>query len=75
MSTQSVASPRWGRIADGMRRSGLSRGKLYNIAARHAGLFRKIDQATLVDLKMLDKILAASPPAKLAGTAEARARE
>jgi len=57
--------PRCGRIPDGMRQSGLSRGKLYGIAAKHKGLFRKVDAATIVDLEMLDQILAALPAAEI----------
>lgn len=58
-------SPRFGRIPDGMARSGLSRGKLYQLAAEHRGLFRKADAATLVDLQMLDQVLADLPVAEI----------
>ena len=57
--------PRWGRIPDGVRRSRLSRGKLYGLAAKHKGLFRKADAATIVDLEMLDQILEALPAAEI----------
>jgi hypothetical protein len=57
---------RFGRIPDAKRRSGLSRAKLYEIAAQHRGLFRKADAATIVDLQMLDQILAELPPAEIA---------
>jgi len=56
-------SQRWGRVRDGMNRSKLSRGKLYDIAKQHEGLFRKVDQAPIVDLEMLDRVLAEQPPA------------
>jgi hypothetical protein len=59
-------SPHFGRLPDAKRRSGLSRGKLYQLAARHRGLFRKVDTATIVDLKMLDRILGALPAAEFA---------
>ena len=57
--------PRFGRIQDGIRRSGLSRGKLYGLAAKHKGLFRKADAATIVDLQKLDQVLAGLPPAEI----------
>ena len=57
--------PRFGRIPDGIRRSGLRRGKLYELAAQHKGLFLKADAATIVDLQKLDQVLADLPPAEL----------
>ena len=62
--------PRWGRIPDAVRRSRLSRSKLYEIAAQHQGLFRKADGATIVDLVKLDEVLADLPPAELGGVTE-----
>ena len=59
-------SPHFGRIPDAKRRSGLSRAKLYEIAAQHRGLFRKADAATIVDLQMLDRIQAELQPAEIA---------
>jgi hypothetical protein len=56
---------RWGRIPDGVRRSKLSRGKLYGLAAKHKGLFRKADAATIVDLEFLDQILEELPVAEI----------
>jgi hypothetical protein len=60
-----MSDKRWGRIPDGIRNSGLCRGKLYELAARHEGLFRKADAATIVDLQMLDEILADLPAADI----------
>ena len=57
--------PRFGRTPDAQRRSGLSRGKLYQLAAQHPGLFKKYDTATIVDLEMLDRILEALPAADM----------
>jgi hypothetical protein len=57
--------PRFGRIPDAKRRSGLSRAMLYRIAGQHRGLFLKADDATIVNLGMLDEILAALPPAEI----------
>jgi hypothetical protein len=66
---------RFGRIPVAKRRSGLSRGKLYQYAARHRGLFRKAGAATIVDLQMLDQILAALPPAEIGRKREAEAEQ
>jgi hypothetical protein len=65
--------PRWGRIPDGVRRSRLSRGKLYGLAAKHKGLFRKADAATIVDLEMFDQILEALPAAEINSNRETAA--
>jgi hypothetical protein len=62
--------PRFGRIPHAKQRSGLSRSKLYEIAAKHRGLFLKADDATIVDLHKLDEILAALPAAKIAAPAK-----
>jgi hypothetical protein len=56
---------RFGRIPEAKARSGLSRSKLYELAATHPGLFLKLDAATIVNLEMLDDILAALPPAQI----------
>jgi hypothetical protein len=55
----------FGRIPTAKQRSGLGRGALYQLAGQHTGLFRKYGAATLVDLDLLDEILAALPPAKI----------
>jgi hypothetical protein len=60
-----MSEQRFGRIPDATRRSGLSRTIIYEIAAEHKGLFRKAGSATIVDLQMLDQILAKLPPAKI----------
>jgi hypothetical protein len=65
MSITSMTPPRWGRISQAVERSGVRRGKLYQLGAQHAGLFRKLDSVTLVDLQMLDEILAELPAAEL----------
>ena len=61
------SQPRFGRIPDGMARSGLSRSKLYEVASQHPGLFKKLDAATIVDLRKLDQVLADLPVAEIAG--------
>jgi hypothetical protein len=58
-------STRFGRIPAAEDRSGLSRSELYEIAAENPGLFRKRGSATIVDLQMLDDILAELPAAEL----------
>jgi hypothetical protein len=63
MSDPLAANPCFGRIRDAERRSGLKRGMLYKLAARNPGLFKKAGAATVVDLEMLDSVLAALPPA------------
>jgi hypothetical protein len=65
MSITSTAVSRFGRIAAAEQRSGLKRGKLYQLAAANPGLFKKAGAATIVDLLMLDDVLAALPPADL----------
>ena len=64
------SSPRFGRIPDGMRRSGLGRNSLYELAGKNPGLFKKLKSATIVDLKKLDRVLAALPPADVVGRRE-----
>jgi hypothetical protein len=58
-------NPRFGRIPDAKRRTGLSRGKLYEIAAENPGLFRKAGAATIVDLRKLDRVIADLPEAEI----------
>ena len=57
--------PRFGRVPDAKRESGLSRAKLYLMAAEHPGLFKKADRATIVDLEYLREILAGLPAADI----------
>jgi hypothetical protein len=65
MSTPTISAAKFGRIPDAAARCGLSRSALYELAARHSGLFRKYNSATLVDFTLLDEILAGLPPADL----------
>jgi hypothetical protein len=67
-----VQSPRFGRMPDACRRSGLSKGKLYDLAAHNPGLFKKVDAATIVDLVRLDEIIEAQPDAELTGRGRPR---
>jgi hypothetical protein len=59
------AAPRFGRIPTAEKRSGLRRNALYELAGKHTGLFRKAGAATIVDLQLLDQILAELPPARI----------
>jgi hypothetical protein len=58
-------SNRFGRIPQAKAQSGLSRSKLYELAAAHPGLFLKLDATTIVNLEMLDNILAELPEAQI----------
>ena len=69
-ASQPSSRPRFGRIPDGKARSGLSRASLYKIAAKHKGLFKKHGAATIVDLDMLDDIMADLPAADVHEAAE-----
>jgi hypothetical protein len=68
-----MSDPRFGRIPTATQRSGMSRSILYQLAAKHRGLFKKIGSSTIVDLEMLDRILAKMPPAKIASTKKVEA--
>jgi hypothetical protein len=57
--------PRFGRLADVKQRSPVSEAKLYQIAPRYPGLFKKLDGSTIVDFQMLDEILASLPDAQI----------
>ena len=59
------AHRRFGRIPAATAESGLSRSALYNLAARHRGLFKKAGSATIVDLNMLGDIIAELPDADI----------
>jgi hypothetical protein len=58
-------SPRFGRIPDAKRRTGLSKVELYEIAAANPGLFKKAGAATIVDLRKLDQVIADLPEAEI----------
>jgi hypothetical protein len=66
VSITSTALPRrWARIPGAVQYSGLGRSHLYEIAQQHRGLFKKSGACTIVDLEMLDAIMAALPPAEI----------
>jgi hypothetical protein len=62
MSTiPSTAGPRFGSIPRAIDYSGRSRSRLYQLAAKHPGLFRKDGKSSLVDFAILDRILDGFP--------------
>jgi hypothetical protein len=72
MSDYSISvAPRFGRIPVAEKRSGLRRSHLYKLARLNPGLFKKAGNATIVDLGMLENILAELPPAKIGATGSA----
>jgi hypothetical protein len=65
MSVASTAGPRFGTILRAVDYSGRSRSRLYQLAAKHEGLFRKDGKSTIVDFAILDRILDGLPTAKI----------
>jgi propanediol dehydratase small subunit len=57
--------PRFGKIPAAVKYSGRSRGRLYQLATAHPGLFKKDGSSTLVDFAVLDQILDALPAADI----------
>jgi hypothetical protein len=62
-----VTPRRAGRLRDAVAYSGIGRSKLYELATRHPGLFKKNGKAILVDFRVLDQILDTLPVAKIEG--------
>jgi hypothetical protein len=62
-----LTAVRFGRLPVAQARSGLSRSKLYELAAENSGLFKKYGAVTIVDLELLDRVLAELPPAAIGG--------
>jgi hypothetical protein len=60
-------SRRFGTIADAVDYSGRSRSRLYQLAPKYPGLFRKDGASTIVDFSILDAILDDLPVAKIKG--------
>ena len=56
---------RFAKLPAAEQYSGRSRSRLYQLAAIHHGLFIKDRRSTLVDLNVLDEIMAALPPARI----------
>jgi ACT domain-containing protein len=64
MSTDTI-DRRWGRINDAVNRAGISRSSIYKLVRENTGLFRKFGAATVVDLELLDDLMAALPDAEI----------
>jgi hypothetical protein len=62
--------PRAGKIRSAVEYSGIGRSRLYELAIKHRGLFRKNGNATIVDFNVLDAIIDALPHAKIKQTKE-----
>ena len=60
-----IIERRFGDIAAARRRSSLSRTSLYNLAAKHPGLFIKFGAATRVNFALLDQIMDGLPHARI----------
>jgi transposase len=57
--------PRFAKIAQAVQYCGLSRSRLYELGGKHRGLIKKQGRTSLVDIRALDQILDALPPADL----------
>ena len=66
IENESLGRPRFGKLPAAVEYSGMSRARLYQLAALTPGLFRKNGTATVVDFSVLDQILDALPAAKIA---------
>jgi hypothetical protein len=65
MSITSTAMPRFGSLPRAIDYSGRSRSRLYQLAAKYPGLFKKDGKSTLVDFTVLDRILDGLPVARI----------
>jgi hypothetical protein len=59
------ARPRFGKIHTAQAYFGMGRSKLYELGAKHEGLFRKLDKVTVVDFDMLNEIMSGLPLANI----------
>jgi hypothetical protein len=60
-----IMSKRFGTIPQAVDYSARSRSRLYQLAAKHEGLFRKDGKSTIVDFAILDRILDSLPVARI----------
>lgn len=72
--TSGLGRPRFGRINAATKYSSRSRGRLYQLASQHVGLFVKDGKSTLVNFDKLDAILDALPDAGIRPLARLRAK-
>ena len=56
---------RWGTIPEAVALSARSRTRLYELAGRHVGLFRRDGRKVIVDLFMLDELNEQLPAAEI----------
>jgi hypothetical protein len=68
ITTTAGLRPRFGTIPTAIAQFGRSRSRLYQLAAKHEGLFRKDGRSTIVDFDILGRIVDALPAAKISPT-------
>jgi hypothetical protein len=56
---------RWASLKQAVIHAPIGRSSLYKLASQHPGLFRKWNDKTIVDLPMLDQIMAECPLATI----------
>ena len=66
-SRPSSPRPKSGKIPAAVDYSGISRSVLYGLAAKHPGLFVKLNGATIVIFDKLDEIIDGLPEAEIKG--------
>jgi hypothetical protein len=65
MSEQPTSRRRFGKLPAAIEYSALGRARLYELAPKYPGLFRKNGPATIVSFDVLDTILDELPVAKI----------
>jgi hypothetical protein len=65
MSEQPTSRRRFGKLAAAVEYSALGRSRLYELAPRYPGLFKKNGVAVIVSFDVLDQILDELPIAKI----------
>jgi hypothetical protein len=57
--------PDWGRPSQSKQKCGMPRSKVYEIAAQHKGIIKKMGAASYVNYGRINEIIAALPDAKI----------
>jgi hypothetical protein len=65
-STAARGGPDWGRPSQSKEKCGMPRSKLYEIAAAHKGIIKKLGAASYVNYARVNQIIAALPDADIA---------
>jgi hypothetical protein len=65
VTIEATTRPRFGRLPAAVAYSALSRARLYQLAPKHPGLFKKNGTSVIVDFSVLDQILDDLPVAKI----------